>query len=63
MKKCKCLKNIEDNSISIEFREGKLYKYEFLPAAGLNSPFFRVFENNGKFSNFEFKKFMQHFER
>jgi len=63
MKKCKCLKNVNADSAETEFQEGRLYKYEFLPSAGLNSPFYRVFTEQGEFQNFDLKLFKQYFER
>ena len=63
MKKCKCLKSVNESQNEAEFQEGRLYLYEFLPSPGLGTPFYRVFDNDGGFQNFDMKIFKQHFEK
>lgn len=63
MNRCKCLEALRTSEGNSEFLPDNFYNFDYVPAAGQNAPFYRVFYNEKKAESINFNVFRKFFKK
>ncbi len=63
MNKCKCIQSCKTQDGQHDFTVESFYNFDYIPPTGEKPPFYRVFDNNGLYGNFDYLTFHKFFKK